>query len=290
VAKGLLPARTLLGRFGGDPMGHYRARGRHVSVIDDHDHVCGDKMRFGADAASDHQAAAAVAFLYFTPGTPCLYMGLEQGLGGPEASQRKYLPGKWLRWGQADAYLREAMFGPVHPRGPDAASLHGPDLGLPGFGPFGTCGHHCFDPQNPTYRRIAELSRVRRNHPVLRSGQFYQREVALHGGPFVLDHRGGELAAWSRIQGGVEALVVVNCHGKQGRSGDVVVSRRLTPPDGKLVVVANTAAVAGGYAGAHPVGERLAVHQRPGGPAFVSLRDVPPSEVVILLNQAGEGG
>jgi hypothetical protein len=164
-------------------------------------------------------------------------------------------------------------------------SLNALDEDLPGFGPSGTCGHHCFDPNHPTYRRIAELSRLRRRHAVLRSGDFYPREVSLNGGPFQLDHRGGELAAWSRILGGVEALCVVNTHGRQGRSGDVVVSRRLSPPGGSFVVVANTAAAGGTSTGPHPVGERLPVQHRPGGPAFVSLCDVPPSEVVVLLNQ-----
>jgi hypothetical protein len=52
-----------------------------------------------------------------------------------------------------------------------------------------------------------------------------------------------------------------------------------------LTVVANTAAGGGAFAGPHPPGERLPVRQRPGGPAFVSLRDVPPSEAVVLVNQ-----
>ncbi len=279
VAKGLLPARALFGRYAGDGMGRHRGEGRHVSVIDDHDHVSGDKVRFGVDAASEHQVAAAVALLYFTPGIPCLYMGLEQALGGPEPAQRRLLPGRW-RWGQADVYLREAMFGPVHPRGPDAASLHGPDANLPGFGPFGTCGHHCFDSSHPAYRRIAELGRLRRQHSVLRIGRFQPRQIALHGGPFRLDHKGGELAAWSRILDGVEALCAINAHGRQGRSADVEVDSRLSPPGSFLTVVASTAP-----AGTHSVGERLPVQQRPGGPAFVSLRDLPPSEVVVLLNK-----
>jgi glycosidase len=282
VAKGLLPARTLFGRYEpGERMAHYRSQGRHVSVIDDHDHVSGDKVRFGVDAVSEHQVAAAVALLYFMPGIPCLYMGLEQALGGPEPPLRRLLPGRW-RWGQADVYLREALFGPIHPRGPDAASLHGTDTALPGFGPFGTCGHHCFDPGHLAYRRIAELGRVRQRHPVLRSGDFRPREVALHGGPFRLDHKGGELAAWSRLLGGVEALCIINTHGRQARSADVAVDSLLSPPGSCLTVVAGTAP-----AGPNPVGERLPVQQRPGGPAFVSLRDMPPSEVVVLLNQEG---
>jgi hypothetical protein len=32
-----------------------------MSVLDDHDHVYGEKLRFATHAANDHQATAAVA-------------------------------------------------------------------------------------------------------------------------------------------------------------------------------------------------------------------------------------
>jgi glycosidase len=281
VAKGLTPPRDLFRRLGGiGRMDHYRGLGtRHVSVLDDHDHVWGEKLRFGVDAASEHQAAAAAALQLFTPGIPCLYMGVEQALAGPEPAARRHLPPRW-RWGQSDVYLREALFGPEHPRGPDAAGLREPDARLPGFGPFGTCGAHVFDPGHPAYRRIAHLARVRARFPALRAGTFHPREVSLHGGPFRGDHRGGELAAWSRVRDGVEVLCVVNGHGRQPRSGDVLVDRRLSPPGSCLTVAADTAP-----GGAHRVGERLPVQSRPGGPAFVSVRDLPPSEVLVLVNR-----
>src|SRR5262249_46706542 len=192
VAKGLVSPRELFTRIGaGGRMGRLRSQGnRHVSVIDDHDHISGSKARFGVDASSEHQVTAATALQYFIPGIPCVYMGTEQALGGPEASQRRHLPSRW-RWGQSDVYLREALFGPVHPRGPDAASLNGLDEGLPGFGPFGTCGHHCFDPNHPAYRRLAELGRVRAAYRVLRAGALYWRETSMRSGPFRHDHRLG---------------------------------------------------------------------------------------------------
>ncbi|MGI9179379.1 MAG: alpha-amylase family glycosyl hydrolase, partial [Longimicrobiaceae bacterium] len=141
---GFEPGRAIMGS-------HRNLGGRHVSVLDDHDHVFGAKTRFSADAASEHQVAAGVALQLLTLGIPCLYYGTEQALAGPEAAERHWLPG----WGGTDYYLREAMFGPEHPRRSGRAGLQegaaGLDEALPGFGPFGTRGQHCFDEQHPAY-------------------------------------------------------------------------------------------------------------------------------------------
>jgi glycosidase len=80
--------------------------------LDDHDHVFGDKLRFSSEAASERQVAAGVIMQLFTLGIPCIYYGTEQALAGPEASERRWLP----EWARSDRYLREAMFGPTHPR------------------------------------------------------------------------------------------------------------------------------------------------------------------------------
>ena len=45
-------------------------------------------------------------------------------------------------------------------------------------------------------------------------------------------------------------------------------------------VVANSAGAAAGASGTHPVGQRLAI-QRRNGNAFVAIRDLPPSEVLV---------
>jgi hypothetical protein len=177
-------------------------------ILDDHDHVSGDKVRFSSDAASDHRVVAGVAIQLFSLGIACIYYGTEQAFAGPEKSERdKYLPDYNVGNPPPDKYLREAMFGPSHPRRAGAAGLQsgsaGSDPKLPGFGPFGSVGHHCFDPSFPTY----------------------------------------------------------------------------------FEVVANPAqAAAAAFAGTHPVGERLPVKQREGA-AFVEIRDVPPSEVVVLVSR-----
>lgn len=290
VAKGLAPAAAYFAGFdeGNAEMGSHRnLGGRHVSILDDHDHVFGAKIRFSSEAASEEQAVAGLALQLFTLGIPCIYYGTEQSFAGPEPSERRYLPG-WKGGDHADRYLREAMFGPRHPRASGLAGLNatGLDPTLPGFGPFGTAGAHCFDPGFHAYRRIAALAAARARFPVLRVGRQYLRTVSLFGGPFAL-LGAGELAAWSRILTDEEALCVVNSHGTQRRGGDVVVDADLNPPGSALTVIANSAeaGVGGASAIAHPIGSQLTVQRRPDGTAFVEIRDLPPSGVVVLVNR-----
>ena len=61
-----------------------------MSVLDDHDHVYGEKLRFAVGAANDHEATAATAVQLLTLGIPCLYYGTEQGFAGPEEAERRW--------------------------------------------------------------------------------------------------------------------------------------------------------------------------------------------------------
>ena len=104
VAKGFQHPRDYFNGFspGNAVMGSHRQLGnRHVSILDDHDHVFGQKIRFAAEAASEHQVAAGVALQLLTLGIPCIYYGTEQALGGPELDARQWLPG----WKSSDRYL-----------------------------------------------------------------------------------------------------------------------------------------------------------------------------------------
>ncbi|AGA33332.1 Glycosidase [Thioalkalivibrio nitratireducens DSM 14787] len=292
LAKGL---QHPLGYFAGfDPgfavMGSHRNLGdRHVSILDDHDHVFGAKIRFAAEASNEHQGAVAAALQLFTLGIPCVYYGTEQALAGPEPSEHHWLPG----WKGSDVYLREAMFGPVHPRKGGRDGL--PDIpdnldtSLPGFGPFGTAGHHCFDESYGLYRRMAALAALRGALPVLRHGRQYLRPISFLGMPFEV--RGpGELIAWSRILDDEESLCVANPHGTDRRGADVIVDASLNPPGAAMTVLLNTAEVADPQAGAaHPAGSELPVRRRGDGTAFVEIRNLPPSEVLVLSNHAGVG-
>jgi glycosidase len=263
-------------------------------VLDDHDHVWGDKIRFSSEAASEHQVAAAVALQLFSLGIPCIYYGTEQSLAGPEASERGFLP-NWNRAdgsGYATRYLREAMFGPTHPRQPKPGDPAAPEAALnkslPGFGPFGTAGAHCFDEHSPAFLRIAALTAVRRKYPVLRSGRQYLRQLSFLGKPFAF-YGPGEIVAWSRVLGETEALCLFNSHGSAGRGADVLVDASLNPTGSSLTVALNTAQAASpqpsSYNGFHPVGSSLPVRRRPDGTAYVEVRSVTASEVLVLLNR-----
>ena len=98
-----------------DSLGSHRDGGeRHVSILDDHDHVSGPKIRFSTDAASDVQVVAGTALQLFSLGIPCIYYGSEQSFAGPEKVLRdQFLPE--FNSG-SDKFLREAMFGPERPR------------------------------------------------------------------------------------------------------------------------------------------------------------------------------
>jgi glycosidase len=287
VAKGLIdPARFFDGFDPGRAvMGSHRNIGKHhVSVVDDHDHVFGEKIRFSSEASSDHQIVAATALQLFTLGIPCIYYGSEQAFAGPEPSERRFLPG----WKGSDRYLREAMFGPEHPRRSGRAGLPEVPAGLdtdePGFGPFGTAGHHCFDSSFPTYLRIADLNAVRRQLPALRYGRQYRRPTSLFGQPFTF-RGGGEVLAWSRILDDQEVLCIVNTHGNDARGADVLIDASLNPPGSALTVVANTVEAAGLVAATHAVGSLLTVQRKADGTAFVEIRNVQPSEVLVLVNR-----
>ena len=286
VAKGLAPARAYFDGFvpGLAIMGSHRNLGsRHISILDDHDHVFGTKLRFSTDVMSQHHAAAAVALQLFTLGIPCIYYGTEQALGGPEPSERQWLP----EWGRADRYLREAMFGPLHPRASGRAGIdpQALDTSLPGFGPFGTAGHHCFDERFPVYMRIAALAALRAAFPVLRHGRQYLRPISNFNQPFAFPPA-GEIVAWSRILDDEEALCVINPNGLAARGGDVVIDAALNRPGDTMTVILNTAQAADpdGYDGLYPKGRQLTVKER-NGTSYVEIRNLPPAETLVLTNR-----
>lgn len=292
VAKGLREPRAFFDGFNpGAILGSHRNLGsRHVSIADDHDLICGDKVRFSADASSDHQIVAAVALQLLTLGIPCIYYGTEQAFAGPEASERKWLP----EWGKSDRYLREAMFGPEHPRKSGANGLtpqDGLDLSLPGFGPFGTAGCHCFDDKHPAYLRIQALTALRKACPVLRHGRQYQRPVSVGEKPFDLQEA-GEIIAWSRILDDEEAVCVLNPHGTEARGADVTVDANLNETNSSMEVLLNTAQAADPhtYAGSCPMGTLVPVIRAHDGRAYVEIRDLPPSEVLVLTNRPEAAG
>ena len=165
------------------------------------------------------------------------------------------------------------------------------DQALPGFGPFGTAGQHCFDPQHPTYRRIAAMNALRTRFPALRQGRQYQRPIAFLDYPFGF-YSGGEIIAWSRILDDEEVLCVLNPHGNQARGADVLVDATLTPAGRFTVVLNSEAANPQSFTGTNATGSTVNIKRHPDGSAYVEIRQLGPSEILVLSNQptAREGG
>jgi glycosidase len=298
VAKGLVPGGDYLNLFieNSDDFGSHRSLGnRHVSILDDHDHVSGEKIRFSAEIpddspVKDYQVVAATALQLFTLGIPCIYYGTEQAFAGPAQSQHQFIRAEG--WKDADnfgdRYLRETMFGAEHPRANFKEDLttqvKEKDTKIPGFGAFGTAGKHCFDQSSPAYVRIAHLSRIRAENLILRVGRQYPRQIRLPGTGFEFPPA-GELVAWSRILDNQEAICIVNPNGATTRGGDIVVSGELWSPGTEFTVIANTAHIAFGSS-SHPLGSTVTVKgAKANEPAFIEIRDLPPTEVLVLVKK-----
>jgi len=286
VAKGLMAPESYFSIIKQwlPELGTHRNSGlRHVTILDDHDHVYGDKLRFSTDAKPIHQIVAGVAIQFFSLGIPCIYYGTEQAFAGPEESERKWL----TDFGVQDRFLRETMFGGGHPL---ASGIRGADglldEDLPGFGAFGSVGAHFFDNKHEVYLRIASLAKVRSDFPVLRYGRQYQRQISNFFSPFALPDA-GELIAWSRLLDEEESLCVINGHTTDSRGGDIVVDSLLNKnEDAFFEVIINTAEVIAGasYQGTLRRGDRVPV-QFKDGTAFISIREVAPAEVIVLNNR-----
>ncbi len=224
AARGTLNPMDFFGRFRtDDELCRYIQTGRvHVSILDDHDMSCkSHKQRFAADNGTPHrywQSAHAVAVQILTPGIPCVYYGTEQAFDGNEGYHDYSIEPS--RFGE-DRYIREDMFG-------------GP------FGAFQTTGCHFFNPEHPTYLRIAAIARLRKGDDAigrtLRLGVCYPRETSFCGYPFQLPGS-GELFAWSRILAYHEVVMVLNTHGLEARGADVTVDENLHPPGSQLRVL-----------------------------------------------------
>jgi hypothetical protein len=97
--------------------------------------------------------------------------------------------------------------------------------------------------------------------------------------------RTGELFGWSRILVDEEALCVVNPNGIAARGAGVVVDSQLSPPGSTLTVIMNSAQAGGPAGAAHSVGSQVPVRRAGSGAAYAEIRDVGPSEVLVLVNR-----
>ncbi|MEJ2201580.1 MAG: alpha-amylase family glycosyl hydrolase [Desulfuromonadaceae bacterium] len=229
MVKGFTPPATFfdLYREGHDILGSHRESGRyHLSIIDDHDMVGRNKKRFAADMADNiryTQAAHAIGTMLTTLGIPCIYYGSEQAFDGSTAYHDDSIE---PRDGNGtppfeDRYIRESMFGGS-------------------FGAFETEGCHFFNPDHPTYQRIAAIAGIRNRKDkiglTLRRGRQYLREIKPYGETFFLPAP-GELTAWSRVMDNQEVLVALNTHGNEDRGAFVTVDARLHPPNSVMKIL-----------------------------------------------------
>jgi glycosidase len=247
-------------------LSRYLQTGRmHVSILDDHDMSCKSrKERFAANNSTPHrhwQSAHAVAIQLLTPGIPCIYYGTEQAFDGNEGYHDYSIEPS--RFGE-DRYIREDMFG-------------GP------FGAFETTGCHFFNPNHPTYLRIAAIARLRNQMDyigrTLKMGVCYPRETSFADSPFHLPGS-GELFGWSRILAYHEVVMVLNTNGVEERGAKVTVDENLNPPGSRLRVLYR-ADWPDDQIKQPPTDETILVEPAADGRSYVWL-SLPPASMVIL--------
>ena len=249
-----------------NPYGNLRQQGRYiVAVLDDHDMSSrGRKERFSANGIQPSiykQAAHVVGVQLTTPGMPSIYYGTEQALDGSEDYHDFSIEPN--RFGE-DRYIREAMFGGE-------------------FGAFETRGCHFFNPDHPTYLRIAAIARLRNGSSpagrTLRRGRLFPREISYLNYAFGAS-RSGELAAWSQVHYQTEILMVLNTHGLEGRGADVTVDAYLHPAGSDMTVLYNSEWTDDELR-QPPQDQTVKVNTQPDGRATVRV-DLPAAGMIIL--------
>jgi glycosidase len=247
-------------------LSRYLQTGRvHVSILDDHDMSCrSHKERFAAHNETEHrywQSANAVAIILTTPSIPCIYYGTEQAFDGNEGYHDYSIEPN--RFGE-DRYVREDMFG-------------GP------FGAFETSGCHFFNPDHPSYLRIAAIARLRNRNDyigrTLRLGICYLRETAYCGYPYSLPGS-GEIFAWSRILSEHEVVMVLNTNGIENRGANVTIDENLHPA-GSIIKILYRANWSNDQLRHPPENETLIVEKTQEGRAYVNV-NLPPAGMLIL--------
>ena len=196
VAKGLAPVEALRQVFEDrksaekELLSTHGEAGRYfVSFLGNHD----QRQRFNHPLSNPDQITLGYALMFGLQGIPSVYYGDEQGLDGTKDAN-----------GQPDLTAnessREALWGK-------------PPVG--------------FDQHAPIYRAIQDLGRCRREHPAMRYGRLYFREVSGNGRDF--GHSGGlgGLVAFSRILSDAEVVVAANTSTTQPFKGFILMDSDL---------------------------------------------------------------
>jgi glycosidase len=221
---------------------HVWFKDKVVTSVDDHDHVDqgNQKHRFCA-GGFDKLVVPVVALNAATLGIPCIYYGTEQLFDGE---------------GGSDRFIREAMFGGD-------------------FGPFRSRGLHCFDEDQPTYRKLAEIHELRKAQITLRRGRQFLRPISGDGSDFGLPRRLGNermlsLVAWSRIFSDQELLCAINTDPDRPTTAFVTIDNDLHPTGSRLTCLYSTDST--------EKGRTIVVEARNGKAIFLT---VPPAGFVL---------
>lgn len=179
---------------------HGEASRYFVTFLDNHD----QKERFNHPFTPQDQVSLGLSALFCLQGIPCLYYGTEQGLNGTKKDGYPDL-------GAQDASVREALWGK----------------------------ENAFNNQHPLYRKIKELSDLRKMEPALRYGRQYFREVSQDGKGFGQSKGIGGILAFSRILNNREVLFVANTNPSVDAppfTGYVLIDADLNPEGTKRVL------------------------------------------------------
>jgi glycosidase len=145
-----------------------------ITFLDNHDQV-GQQIKERSGAGLTFtQFEAALGIMFCLPGIPSLYYGTEQWLTGS---------------GPGDQYIREAMFCRQNEK-----CLHNPD--------------------HSVYKIVNRLSNLRKENPVLRTGQLIFNETSERGAPFSL-RNSGKVVVFTRIEKDSQLLVLYNADSKE---------------------------------------------------------------------------
>jgi glycosidase len=216
VAKGMAPVETLRRVFEDrkaaekELLSTHGEAGRYfVSFLGNHD----QKQRFNHPASSLHQVTLGHALMFGLQGIPSVYYGDEQGLDGTkDAAGNPDLT--------SNESSREALWG------------------KPG----------AFDRNAPIYQAIRRLSQCRQEHPALRYGRLYFREVSGNGRDFGHSAGVGGVVAFSRILSDAEVLVVSNTSTTSAFKGFVLLDADLNRQPRRMAVCFSNRDTQGGDA------------------------------------------
>ncbi len=222
---------------------HGEAGRYFVSFLGNHD----QKQRFKHPLSPAEQITLGYAVMFGLQGIPSIYYGDEQGLDGTkDAQQQPHLV--------ANESSREALWGK-----PNA-----------------------FDRQAPIYVAIRDLARCRRDHPALRYGRLYFREVSGNGRDF--GHSGGRggVVAFSRVLADAEVVVVANTHATERFKGFVLVDPDLNRQPRHVSVCFSNRGTTGGGTVTHIPDARVFGATTWAGAVAAVFVDLAPMEAQVL--------